>query len=236
VAKAVNFARDLANTPGNDMTPAHLADETKSIFKNNKNVKVKIIEEVEAKRLGMNLFLAVGNGSQHASKLIVCEYFNTNKNERPTVLIGKGITFDTGGLNLKLGSSMNEMIMDMTGGAVCIATLKAVSDLKLKKNLIVIVPAVENAIGGESYRPGDIIKSMEGLTVEIDDTDAEGRLVLADSITYSKKYNPKYLFDVATLTGAALSALGEYATVTMTKDKALSEKIFELSQKSGDLT
>jgi len=236
VGKAANIARELANTPANDMTPTILAQETKNIFKNYPKVKIKILEEADVKKIGMNLFLAVGAGSQHPSKFIICEYLAGQKNARPIVLIGKGITYDTGGLNLKPGSSMNSMIMDMTGGAVILATLKAVADLKIPKNIIVLVPAVENAISGEAYRPGDIIKSLEGITVEIDNTDAEGRLILADAITYAKKYNPKYLLDVATLTGAAVVALGEYATVILSKENDLSEKVSKLSESTGDLT
>jgi len=236
VGKAANVARELANTPANDMTPTILAKEAKNLFQNQSGVKVKILEEADVKKLGMNLFLAVGAGSQHPSKFIICEYLAGQKNQRPIVLIGKGITYDTGGLNLKPGSSMNSMIMDMTGGAVSLATLKALVDLKIKKNIIVLVPAVENAISGEAYRPGDILKSLEGITVEIDNTDAEGRLILADAITYAKKYNPQYLFDIATLTGASVVALGEYATATLSKERDLSEKVFRLSEKTGDLT
>lgn len=233
IANSTNIARDLSNTPSNDMTPTILANKAKSIFKNTK-VKIKIIEEAEAKKLKMGLFLAVGQGSKEDSKFIICEYMNGNKNERPIVLIGKGITFDTGGLNLKL-SAMEEMIMDMSGGATVLSALKAIVDLKIKKNIIAIVPAVENAISGYAYKPGDIITSMSGITVEIGNTDAEGRLVLADAISYSAKYNPRIIIDVATLTGACLVALGQHATGLMTNDNNLEKIIMKESEMTGEL-
>ena len=233
IGESVNISRDLANTPANDMTPTILANFTKSLFKNTK-VKVQILGEKEAKKLNMGLFMAVGSGSIEESKLIVCEYMNGNKNDKPVVLIGKGITYDTGGLNLKL-KSMEEMIMDMSGGASVISALYSANKLNIKKNIIAIVPAVENAISGSSYRPGDVIKSMSGITVEIGNTDAEGRLVLADAITFSNKYHPKIIIDVATLTGAAIMALGEHTTALMTDDNSLESLIRNMGEWTGDI-
>ena len=234
VTRAMNLARDLSNAPGGDMTPSILAKSAKNMFKDIKSVSVKVLEESDATKLKMGLFLAVGQGSLEKSKLIICEYKGGSKGKKPIVIIGKGITFDTGGLNLKPGTSMDEMAMDMTGGAVALASLKAMAELGIKKNVVVIVPAVENAISGSAYRPSDIITSMSGTTVQIGNTDAEGRLVLADSITYAKRYKPAYMFDLATLTGAAVVALGEKATAVMTNDRELEDKARALGEKVGD--
>ncbi len=234
VAGGVNLARDLANEPGGNMTPSILAGEVKKLFGKNKKVKIKILDEVRAEKLGMNLFLSVGRGSAEKSKFIVLEYLNGPKSQKPTVLVGKGITFDTGGNNIKTGPHMLGMHMDMTGGATVIGAFKAVVDLGLKKNLVVLVPAAENSASGSATRPGDIIKSMSGRTVEIKNTDAEGRLVLADAISYAKKYKPEYLIDVATLTGAALVALGQRASALMSNDENLQERILDLGEKRGD--
>jgi len=234
IAKSVNHARDLANAPGGRMTPTILASEAKKMFKGMKNVKVKVLEEADCKKLKMNLFMAVGQGSVEKSKFIIVEYKGGSKTARPLALVGKGITFDTGGLNLKPGKSMDEMAMDMTGGATALSALQALVRLGVKKNVIAIVPAVENAISGASYRPGDIIKSMSGKTVQIGNTDAEGRLVLADSITYAKRYDPKVLVDIATLTGASLVAVGDKASVVMTKNRDLEDTLRTLGEKTGD--
>lgn len=233
VGESVSFARDLANETGGVMTPTVLANTVKKTFKEFKNVKVKIIEEAEAKKIGMNLFLSVGEGSREKSKFIIIEYKGGKANEKPVVLVGKGITFDTGGLNLKPdgGKDMNR---DMTGGAVSIASLYGAVKLGLKRNVVVIVPAAENAISGSATRPGDIIKSLSGKTVQINNTDAEGRLVLADGIAYAKKYKPEILIDVATLTGAALVAVGQRASVVMSNDLELENKIRTVGEKVGD--
>lgn len=234
IANSVNHARDLANAPGGSMTPAVLASEARKMFKGMKKVRVKVLEEKDAKKLKMNLFLAVGQGSVEKSKFIIVEYKGGSPTTRPIALVGKGITFDTGGLNLKPGKSMDEMAMDMTGGATALCALQALAKLGVKKNIIAIVPAVENAISGSAFRPGDIIKSMSGKTVQIGNTDAEGRLVLADSITYAKRYDPKVLIDIATLTGASLVAVGDKASVVMTKNRDLENTLRDLGEKTGD--
>lgn len=234
IANSVNHARDLANTPGGLMTPSILAREAQKMFRGKKNVRIKILEEKDAKKLKMNLFLAVGQGSVEKSKFIIVEYKGGAKDARPLALVGKGITFDTGGLNLKPGKSMDDMAMDMTGGATVLSALQALVNLKVKKNIIAIVPAVENAISGSAYRPSDILKSMSGKTVQIGNTDAEGRLVLADSITYAKRYNPKVLVDVATLTGAAVVAVGQKASVVMTPERDVEDMFRELGEQTGD--
>lgn len=234
IARSVNQARDLANAPGGSMTPAILANEAKKMFKGKKNVKIKVLEEADCKKLKMNLFLAVGQGSVEKSKFIIIEYKGGSKTAKPTMLVGKGVTFDTGGLNLKPTGSMEDMAMDMTGGATALSALQALVDLGVKKNIIVIVPAVENAISGSAFRPGDIIKSMSGRTVQIGNTDAEGRLVLADAITYAKRFEPKVLIDIATLTGASLIAVGVKASVVMTKNRKIEDTIREMGEQTGD--
>ncbi len=233
VADATNWARDLSNEPGGSITPTILLKEIEKKFSKTKTVKIKSLNETQTKKLKMGLYNAVGQGSKEKSQFIIAEYLNGKKNEKPIVLIGKGITYDTGGINLKL-SGLLEMHMDMMGGATVIGALKAVADLGIKKNVIVIVPAVENSISGSAYRPGDILTSMSGKTVYVNNTDAEGRLVLADAITYAKKYNPSCVIDVATLTGASLVALGMKASAVFSKDKELVDQIFELGEKTGD--
>jgi len=176
----------------------------------------------------------VGRGSDEESKFIIMEYFGGAKNEKPIVLVGKGVTFDSGGLNLKPSSSMNGMNMDMSGGASVIHAMALVAKNKLKKNVIGLIPSVENFVSGKSYRPGDIIRSMSGQTIEILNTDAEGRVILADALTYAQKYNPEIVIDVATLTGAAAVALGERASAIFTDDDELSKKLEEIGEKTGD--
>lgn len=228
----VNECRALSNTPGGDMTPALLAAETEKIFDGTK-AKVKIIEEKEMLKLKMGGILGVSRGSSEKPKLIVVEYKNGG-DEKPIVLIGKGITFDSGGINLKPEKGLNDMHLDMSGGSAVIFSLAAAVKLGIKKNIIVIVPAVENMPSGSSYRPGDILKMMSGKTVEVMNTDAEGRITLADALTYAGKYEPRLVVDVATLTGSALAALGQRASVILTKKKELEKLFCELGEKSGD--
>ena len=165
---------------------------------------------------------------------ILMEYFGDKKGEAPVVLVGKGVTFDTGGINLKPGDSMLGMNMDMSGGAAVIHALAAAARLKVKKNIVVLVPAVENMPSGTSYRPGDILRSMSGKTIQVDNTDAEGRIILADALTYAKRYDPALVVDVATLTGAAVVALGERASALFTQDRDLEQRFRELGETSGD--
>lgn len=234
IARNINIARNLANTPGNDMTPSILVSNIKKIFKNTPKTKLKILEEKDIKKLNMNLIYAVGIGSQEKSKFIILEYKNGKINEKPTVIIGKGITFDTGGIDIKPAGKFADMYMDMTGSAIAIGTLKALIDLKVKKNIIILIPAVENAVGGSAYRPGDIISSMSGKTVAIGNTDAEGRLVMADAISYAEQYKPETIIDIATLTGASLVALGQRATAIMSKSKDIQNKMIKIGEEVGD--
>ncbi len=243
VGQAANTTRDIANKSASDMTPTALGAAAKEAIKGTK-ATIKVLNEAELKKLKMNLLLAVGGGTKVETKLIVIEYWGDRsakgkmqnaKGAKPLVLIGKGITYDTGGLNVKPSGSMHDMHLDMSGGAAVIGAMSAIAKLGLKKNVIGIVPAAENAVSSEAMRAGDIVTAMNGKTVEILHTDAEGRLVLADTLTYSERFNPGTILDVATLTGAALSALGQQASAFMTKDDALETKLRALGEESGDL-
>jgi leucyl aminopeptidase len=215
------------------MTPTILANETKKIFKGIKKIKIKILEDSETKKLKMGLYNSVGMGSVEKSKFIIVEYLAGKKSEKPIILIGKGVTFDNGGNNLKPDGGKS-MQMDMTGGATVLGALYSIAKLGLKKNVVVLVPAVENLLSGAATKTGDIITSMSGKTVKINNTDAEGRLVLADAITYSKKYNPEYIIDVATLTGAALMAVGQRASIVMSNNLDMENNIRNFGEKVGD--
>ncbi len=233
IGTEVNACRRLANLPGGDMTPSVLANEAKRVAAK-LPIKVKILGVPEMQKLKMGGVLGVGKGSAFPAKFIVMEYFGGKKGESPIVLVGKGVTFDTGGINLKPGDSMLGMNMDMSGGAAVIHALAAAARLKVKKNIVVLVPAVENMPSGTSYRPGDILRSMSGKTIQVDNTDAEGRIILADALTYAKHYHPALVVDVATLTGAALVALGERASALFTQDGKLEQRFRELGEASGD--
>lgn len=233
IAEEVNKTRSLANTPGGDMTPQILARKAKEAVKN-LPVKVTILGEKEMEKQNMQAILSVGRGSDEESKFIIMEYAGGKKNEKPIVLVGKGVTFDTGGINLKPSNSLLGMNMDMSGGASVIHTLALVAKMKLKKNVIGLIPSVENMASGKSYRPGDIVRSMSGKTIEILNTDAEGRVILADALTYAQKYNPEIVIDIATLTGAAVVALGERASAIFTEDDKLAKNFEEIGEQTGD--
>ncbi len=232
IGEGVNDCRILANSPGGIMTPRILAKKAIDSAKNTP-VKVSILGTKELQKLKMGGVLAVSSGSQEEPKFIVLEYFAAGK-EKPIVLIGKGVTFDSGGLNLKPTDSMNGMHTDMSGGASVLSTIMMAAKLKLKKNIVGLIPAVENMPSGSSYRPGDILKTMSGKTIEVLNTDAEGRIILSDALTYAKKYNPKLVVDIATLTGAAMIALGQRASAIFTKSDKLEQQFRDLGEKSGD--
>ncbi len=233
IAEEVNKTRTLSNTPGGDMTPQILARKAKEAVKN-LPVKVTVLGEKEMEKQNMRAILSVGRGSDEESKFIIMEYAGGKKGEKPIVLVGKGVTFDTGGINLKPSNSLLGMNMDMSGGAAVIHTLALVAKMKLKKNVVGLIPSVENMASGKSYRPGDIVRSMSGKTIEILNTDAEGRVILADALTYSQKYNPEVVIDIATLTGAAMVALGERASAIFTEDDKLAKQLEEIGEKTGD--
>jgi len=233
IAAATNNARDIANTPALDMTPDLLAKAAKKAVAGTKT-KIKVLNHTELKKLKMGALLAVGQGAQNDPKLIVIEYQGADKKEKPIILVGKGITYDTGGLNMKPTGSMHEMHLDMSGGAMCIGAIAAIAKLKIKKNVIAIIPTAENAVSDKAMRAGDIVTSMSGQTIEVIHTDAEGRMVLADALTYAERFNPKVILDVATLTGASLVALGQHTSAIMTKDGILQTKLIEAGEESGD--
>jgi leucyl aminopeptidase len=231
----INQARSIANTPACDMSPTDFGNAAKKLMVGTK-VQVKVLGEKEIKKLKMGALLAVGQGTTSETKFIIAEYWGAGKaSKNPIVLIGKGITYDTGGLNVKPSGSMHDMHLDMSGGSSVLGTIAAAAKLGLKKNIIALVPTAENAISDTAMRAGDIVTAMNGKTIEILHTDAEGRMVLADALTYSERYNPKAIIDVATLTGAALAALGQHASAIMTKNDALSKTLCTLGEVSGDL-
>lgn len=245
IATYTNVCRDISNTPGGDMTPSLFAKKTTEILKGTK-ATVTILDDKKIKKLGMGGVIGVGQGSMHKPRFIVIEYWGLGKPpvsktkseknnvRKPIVFVGKGVTFDTGGLQIKPGMSMYEMHMDMSGGASVVASLAAIAKMRLKKNVIGLIPAVENAIGEKAIRPGDVLNMMSGKTVDVLHTDAEGRLILADALHYARRYEPSLLVDVATLTGASLVAVGQHANVIMTKDRTLEDLFRELGEKSGD--
>ncbi len=228
----VNNCRVLANTPGGSMTPEILAERAREAAKGTA-VNVKILGSKQIERLKMGGVMGVAKGSKEEPRFIIMEYLPV-KREKPVVLVGKGVTFDSGGLNLKTFEGMKGMYADMSGGAAVISTLILAARLKLEKNVVGLIPAVENMPSGTSYRPGDILRTMSGKTVEILNTDAEGRLILADALTYAKRYDPKLVVDIATLTGAAMVALGQRASAVFTRDAEMEGRLRELGEISGD--
>lgn len=233
IGEETNRARHVATMPASEMTPAILARHARETMKR-LPVKVTVWNERQIERAGMSGIIAVGKGSVSKPRFIMLEYRGGKKTDRPTVLVGKGVTFDTGGINLKPTTAILGMNMDMSGGASVIHALAACARLRLKKNLIALVPAVENMISGESYRPGDIIRTLSGKTIEVQDTDAEGRIILADSLTYAKKFDPRLVIDVATLTGSAMVALGERASALFTDNEILETKLRHIGTAVGD--
>lgn len=232
IGERINLCRTLANTPGGDMTPTILAKEAKNSVAG-LSVSCKTLGKRELERIGMRGVLGVARGSVEDPKFIILEYVGSKKT-KPIVFVGKGVTFDTGGINLKPGEYIGDMHMDMSGGAAVISAIGAIAELKLKVHVIGLIPAVENMPSGSSYRPGDVIKTLSGQTVEIANTDAEGRMILADALTYAEKYSPALVVDVATLTGASAVALGERASAIFTADSTWSAKFEQWGEESGD--
>lgn len=234
IASYTNQARDIANTTGDHMTPQALATAAKKLTTGT-TIRTKVLDEKAIKKERLGLLEAVGKGAMNPPRLIVMEYQGGKKGDDPIVLIGKGVTFDTGGLNVKPAGSMHDMHLDMSGGAAVMAAISAAAALKLKQNIVAIIPSAENAISDRSMRAGDIVTSHAGKTVEILHTDAEGRMVLADAYSYAQKhYHPKVIIDVATLTGASLVALGQHASAILTTDDELGAILSALGEETGD--
>jgi leucyl aminopeptidase len=207
IAAGMTLTRDLGNLPANVCTPTYLADTSVKLGREWK-LAVEVLEQKDMEKLGMGSLLSVTRGSREPPKFVILRYSGGGKRERPVVLVGKGITFDTGGISLKPAAEMDEMKFDMCGAASVLGTLRAVAELKLKLNVIGLVPTCENMPGGAATKPGDIVTSLSGQTVEILNTDAEGRLILADALSYAERFEPQAVVDIATLTGACIIALG----------------------------
>ena len=234
IAQGVNLAKDLANLPSNHCTPAYLAEQAKGLQKTYTSIKVKVLDEAQMKKLGMGALLAVARGSREPPKLIILEYKGAEPDKRPIALVGKGVTFDSGGISIKLAASMDEMKFDMSGAASVLGTLAALAELALPLNVVGIIPSTENMPGGNAVKPGDIVKSLSGQTIEILNTDAEGRLILGDALTYAERYKPAVVIDIATLTGACVVALGQHASGLFSNHEPLGEALLAAGKKSGD--
>lgn len=232
IAESVSYTKNLANLPSNICTPSYLAQQAKTLAKDYPSLSVKILEKENMKKLGMGALLAVAQGSAENPKFICLEY-KANK-KPPIVLVGKGITFDTGGNSLKTPENMVGMKYDMCGAATVLGTLKAIATLKLPIHLVGIIPAVENMPGGSAYKPEDILTSLSGQTIEVISTDAEGRLILADALTYCERYQPDVVIDIATLTGAVVISLGFHTTGLLSNHQALADALLKAGEESND--
>ena len=233
IAEGIALARDLGNLPGNICTPAYLADRARDLGKRH-GFKVEILDRGDLETIGMGAFLAIARGSGQPPKLIVMEYAGGARDAPPVVLVGKGITFDAGGISIKPAPEMDEMKFDMCGAASVFGALHAAALMKLPVNVVGIVPATENMPGGNAIKPGDIVRTLSGQTVEILDTDSEGRVVLSDALTYAGRYKPAVVVDIATLTGAIVSALGHLATGVFSTSEALAREIVQAGEVAWD--
>ena len=234
LAKGYLRSRELGNLPPNICNPAYIAEIAREIAINYDNVSVETLGQDEMASLKMSALLAVGRGSVNESKLIILKYQGKDEDSQPVVLVGKGITFDTGGISLKPGPNMEQMKFDMGGATSVIGAFEAVAEMQLPINLVCVVAAAENMPDGNAYRPGDVLTSMSGKTIEVLNTDAEGRLVLCDALTYSQRFKPIALIDVATLTGACVVALGHHASAIMSKHDDLADELIEAGQTAVD--
>ena len=234
IAAAIERAKNLANLPGNVCTPTYLANIAQDIGKSSSKLKVSVLDEAKMEKLGMGALLSVSRGSRQPAKLIVMEYKGATAKQKPVVFVGKGLTFDAGGISLKQSSGMDEMKYDMCGGASVIAAMEMCATLELPINVVGIVPSSENLPDGDANKPGDVVTSMSGQTIEILNTDAEGRLILCDALTYAERFKPEIIIDMATLTGACIVALGRHPSGLLANDEALAQEIIAAGQKSGD--
>ncbi|MFJ4347068.1 leucyl aminopeptidase [Pseudomonas sp. NPDC089401] len=234
IATGMAFTRDLGNLPPNLCHPSFLAEQAKDLGKAHKGLKVEVLDEKKIKDLGMGAFYAVGQGSDQPPRLIVLNYQGAKKADKPFVLVGKGITFDTGGISLKPGAGMDEMKYDMCGAASVFGTLRAVLELQLPINLVCLLACAENMPSGGATRPGDIVTTMSGQTVEILNTDAEGRLVLCDTLTYAERFKPQAVIDIATLTGACIVALGSHTSGLMGNNDELVGQLLDAGKRADD--
>ncbi len=234
IAEAISLTKKLSDLPGNVCTPSYLADQARQITSSYANLQIEILDELDMEKLGMGALLSVSRGSRQPAKLIAMQYQGRDSNVKPIVIIGKGLTFDAGGISLKPGEGMDEMKYDMCGGASVLGIIQAVAQLALPLNIVGLVPASENLPDGDAYKPGDILTSMSGKTIEVLNTDAEGRLILCDTLTFAQKYNPDVVIDMATLTGACIVALGRVPSGLYGNDDALCQDLINASETSGD--
>ena len=233
VCGAVRFARDLVSQPGNVLVPSYLAEKGREIAEIH-GLNCKVMEREEMAQNSMNALLAVAKGSHEPPKFIVLEHWGANADEAVTVLVGKGVTFDSGGISLKPRDGMEKMKDDMAGAAAIMGTMVAVAAMRLPRNIVGLIPAAENLPGGGAYKPGDVIRSMSGQTIEIVNTDAEGRLLLCDALHFAQRYNPAVIIDIATLTGACVVALGSFATGLMGNDEGVIASLKRAGDVSGE--
>lgn len=234
IGQGINLARELGNLPGNICTPKYLSSQARKLSRASEKLTTKILGERQMQELGMGSLLSVGHGSIEESQLIIMDYRGGKKGAQPIVLVGKGITFDSGGISLKPGAKMDEMKFDMCGAASVFGTLSAIVEMKLPINVIGVVPAAENMPSDRATKPGDVVTSMAGKTIEILNTDAEGRLVLCDALEYVKRFKPSSVIDMATLTGACIVALGHHASGLMSNNDELADALLEAGVRSGD--
>ncbi|BFM05421.1 leucyl aminopeptidase [Halioxenophilus aromaticivorans] len=234
VGNGMNFTRQLGNLPANICTPSYLSGQARTLARGQTKLSVKILKEKDMRELGMGSLLSVSAGSVEEANLIVMEYKGAAKSTKPHVIVGKGITFDTGGISLKPGANMDEMKFDMCGAASVFGTVKTLLELQPKINVVAIVAASENMPNGNATKPGDVVTSMSGQTIEILNTDAEGRLVLCDALTYAERYKPQSVIDIATLTGACIVALGKVRCGLFSNDDAMAAELENLSQEVCD--
>jgi leucyl aminopeptidase len=237
LANGIDLSKDLGNLPGNVCTPAYLANTAKNLAKDY-NFGIEVLDRKQLQALKMGSFLSVTNGSDEPPKFIVLKHMGGKAKDAPTVLVGKGITFDSGGISLKPGSSMDEMKYDMCGAASVLGTLRAIGEMQLKLNVIAIIPTCENMPSGRATKPGDIVTSMSGQTIEVLNTDAEGRLILCDALTYAERFKPAAVVDIATLTGACITALGHHNSGLFTRNDAahdaLAGELLAAGRATGD--
>ena len=234
IAQGINVARQLGNLPGNLCTPTYLADQAADLAARYERISVEVIDESTLEAMGAGAFVSVSKGSTQPGKLILIHYRNADAAQQPYVLVGKGITFDTGGICIKPGAAMDEMKFDMCGSAAVLGTLSAVAALQMPLNVIGVIAAAENMPAGNASKPGDVVTSLSGKTIEIINTDAEGRLVLCDALTYVERYQPRSVIDIATLTGAVVVGLGHHPTAIYANDEALQQALLAAGQHSWD--
>lgn len=234
IATGVELARSLGNLPGNICTPSYLASRARNIARNCNKIKGNVLDEAAMKKLGMGALLSVARGSQEPAKLISLVYSGGKRGDKPVVLVGKGVTFDSGGISIKPAAAMDEMKYDMCGAASVLGTLQACAEMSLPLNVVGVIPATENLPGGNASKPGDIVTSLSGQTIEVLNTDAEGRLILCDALSYCERFDPEVIIDIATLTGACVVALGSHAAGLLSNDATLADELLAAGEYSGD--